>query len=132
MTSNTKRMPNPIDAQVGSRLRARRIALGMSQTNIADALGLTFQQIQKYEKGTNRIGAGRLYQLAAMLKVNPGFFFEDEIGQPPPPSSSADFLTEFLATPEGVALMNAFRKVPSATVRRRLLALVQELADLEN
>ena len=131
MTSNTKRMPNPIDEQVGSRLRARRMALGRSQTNRAEAIGVTFQQIQKYEKGTNRIGTRRLYQLAAMLNVNPGFFFEHEIGKPRP-SSSADVLTEFLATPEGAALMNAFRKVPSATVRRRLLALVQKLADLEN
>jgi transcriptional regulator with XRE-family HTH domain len=132
MTSQTKRMPNATDVQVGSRLRARRMALGLSQTHLAEAMGLTFQQIQKYEKGTNRIGAGRLYQLAEVLRVDPEFFFENEIGQKPPASSPSDYFTEFLATPEGVALVNAFRKVPSATLRRRLLALVQKLADLEN
>ena len=92
MTSKTRRTAILVDAQVGSRLRARRMALGMSQANLADAIGLTFQQIQKYEKGKNRIGAGRLYQIAEVLKVDPEFFFESEIGKTPPPSSSADYL----------------------------------------
>jgi transcriptional regulator with XRE-family HTH domain len=85
MTSKTRRTANLVDAQVGSRLRARRMALGMSQPDLADAIGLTFQHIQKYEKGKNRIGAGRLYQLAKLLKVDPEFFFESEIGKAPPP-----------------------------------------------
>lgn len=130
MTDKRERVPNAVDAQVGSRLRARRMALGLSQTNLADAIGLTFQQIQKYEKGTNRIGAGRLYQLAEVLKVDPEFFFGNEIGQKQPVSS--DSLTAFLTTSEGIALVNAFRKLPTATLRRRLLALVQELADKDN
>jgi len=132
MASKTKRMPNATDVEVGSRLRARRLVFGLSQARLADAVGVTFQQIQKYEKGTNRIGASRLYQFSEVLQVPPGFFFENEIGQKPAISPSSDYVTKFLATPEGVALMNALRKVPSARLRRRLLALVQELADQKN
>ena len=129
MTSKRKRLPNATDVQVGGRLRARRMALGLSQARLAEAIGVTFQLLHKYEKATHRISAGRLYQLAEVLKVPPEFFFENEIGQKPSASSPSDYLTKFLANPDGVALMNALRKVPSARLRRRLLALVQELAD---
>jgi transcriptional regulator with XRE-family HTH domain len=115
------------------------MALGMSQTDLGDALGVTFQQIQKYEKGTNRIGAGRLHRLAEVLKVDPAFFFEGEMGQTAHTSSSPDYLTdspdyltEFLATSEGIALMNAFRSVPTAKLRRNVIALVQALADRDD
>src|SRR5947207_14839601 len=76
-----KKAPNPIDKHVGSRVRMRRMMLGMSQEKLGDALGLTFQQVQKYEKGTNRIGASRLQQISLILQVPVGFFFE---GAPPP------------------------------------------------
>ena len=132
MTSKTKRLPNATDVQVGRRLRARRMALGLSQARLAEAIGVTFQLLHKYEKATHRISASRLYQLSEVLNVPPGFFFENEIGQKPATSPSSDYVTKFLATPEGVALMNALRKVPSARLRRRLLALVQELADQKN
>ena len=77
-----KKAPNPIDKHVGSRVRMRRMMLGMSQEKLGDALGLTFQQVQKYEKGTNRIGASRLQQISLILQVPVSFFFE---GAPPPP-----------------------------------------------
>jgi len=130
---------HPTDKNVGSRVRSRRMALGMSQTDLGDALGVTFQQIQKYEKGTNRIGAGRLHRLAEVLKVDPAFFFEGEMVQTAHTSSSPDYLTdspdyltEFLATSEGIALMNAFRSVPTAKLRRNVIALVQALADRDD
>src|SRR6476469_7538175 len=71
-----KKVPNPIDRHVGSRVRMRRVLLGMSQEKLGEALGLTFQQVQKYEKGTNRIGASRLQQSSQSLNVPPAFFFE--------------------------------------------------------
>jgi transcriptional regulator with XRE-family HTH domain len=123
---------HPTDKNVGSRVRSRRMVLGMSQTDLGGALGVTFQQIQKYEKGTNRIGAGRLHRLAEVLKVDPAFFFEGEMGQMAHTSPSPDYLTEFLATPEGLGLMNAFRSVPTAKLRRNVIALVQALADRDD
>src|SRR5581483_4327424 len=69
--------PNPIDVHVGARVRLRRTALGMSQEKLGDAIGLTFQQVQKYERGTNRIGASRLYELSRVLEVPVSFFFEE-------------------------------------------------------
>ena len=98
-----KKAPNPIDKHVGSRVRMRRMMLGMSQEKLGDALGLTFQQVQKYEKGTNRIGASRLQQISLILQVPVSFFFE---GAPPPPgrtyglseAPSPEYVTTFLAT----------------------------------
>ena len=72
-----KKLPNPIDKHVGSRVRMRRVLIGMSQERLGSALGLTFQQVQKYEKGTNRIGASRLQQIAGVLNVAAAYFFED-------------------------------------------------------
>src|SRR5436853_4963170 len=80
-----KKAPNPIDKHVGSRVRMRRMMLGMSQEKLGDALGLTFQQVQKYEKGTNRIGASRLQQISLILQVPISFFFE---GAPAPPGKA--------------------------------------------
>src|ERR1700754_4961781 len=98
-----KKAPNPTDKHVGSRVRMRRMMLGMSQEKLGDALGLTFQQVQKYEKGANRIGASRLQQIAQILQVPVSFFFEgaraapglqqaDGFGEAPPPAYVADFL----------------------------------------
>jgi len=105
------------------------MVLGMSQTDLGAAVGVTFQQIQKYEKGTNRIGASRLHLLAEVLKVSPAFFFDGEAGQMARTSACPDYFTEFLATSEGLALIKAFRSVPTAKLRRNLIALVQTLAD---
>ena len=106
------KVPNPIDRHVGNRMRMRRMMLGMSQEKLGDALGLTFQQVQKYEKGTNRIGASRLQQISLILQVPVAFFFE---GAPPPPgiatglgeAPSPAYVTDFLATTDGLALVKA-------------------------
>src|SRR3977135_1242051 len=103
---------NPTDKHVGSRVRMRRLMLDMSQTDVADALGLTFQQVQKYEKGTNRIGASRLQHLTEILGVPISFFFE---GAPTVPGTavgkgvvpSPAYVSDFLATSEGLALIIA-------------------------
>jgi transcriptional regulator with XRE-family HTH domain len=132
-----KKTPNPIDKHVGSRVRMRRMMLGMSQEKLGDALGLTFQQVQKYEKGSNRIGASRLQQISLILQVPVAFFFE---GAPLPPgtpsggfaeASSPAFVTDFLATTDGLALVKAFMRIPNAKLRRRVVDLVQEMAGEE-
>ena len=105
----TKKSPNPIDKHVGSRVRMRRMMVSMSQEKLGEKLGITFQQIQKYEKGTNRIGASRLQQIANVLGVPVGFFFE---GAPVPDGSAKGFsdaaspayVSDFLATSDGLAL----------------------------
>src|SRR6266436_6747573 len=114
-----KKAPNPIDKHVGSRVRMRRLMLEMSQEKLGNALGLTFQQVQKYEKGTNRIGASRLHQIASILQVPVSFFFEGAPSLPNGPRGSSAsggtdmapspaWLTEFLATSDGLALTKAF------------------------
>ena len=124
--------PNPVDKHVGSRVRMRRMMLGMSQTALANGLGLTFQQVQKYEKGTNRIGASRLQQIAHILQVPVAFFFEgassvpgarSNIGTAPSPS----YVTEFLATRDGLALIEAFMRIKNVKIRRRIVELVAEI-----
>ena len=128
-----KKVPNPIDKHVGSRVRMRRMMLGMSQEKLGDALGLTFQQVQKYEKGTNRIGASRLQQIAIILQVPVAFFFE---GAPMPPGKppglgeapSPSYVTEFLATNDGLTLVKAFMRIGNAKLRRRVVDLVEEMA----
>ena len=128
-----KKAPNPIDKHVGSRVRMRRMMLGMSQEKFGDSLGLTFQQVQKYEKGTNRIGASRLQQISLILQVPVAFFFE---ASPPPPgkiygvseAASPEYVTNFLASSDGLKLVKAFTRVPSAALRRRIVDLVEEMA----
>jgi transcriptional regulator with XRE-family HTH domain len=128
-----KKAPNPIDKHVGSRVRMRRMMLAMSQEKLGDALGLTFQQVQKYEKGTNRIGASRLQQISLILQVPVAFFFE---GAPAPAGTSAEsgeapspaYVTDFLATTDGLTLVKAFMRIPNAKLRRRIVDLVEEMA----
>jgi len=127
-----KKAPNPIDKHVGSRVRMRRMMLGMSQEKLGDALGLTFQQVQKYEKGTNRIGASRLQQISLILQVPVSFFFE---GAPPPAGGpqglgeapSPAYVTDFLASNDGLALVKAFMRIDNSKLRRRLVELVEEM-----
>jgi len=132
----TKKVPNPIDKYVGNRVRERRKMLKMSQGKLGNAVGLTFQQIQKYEKGANRIGASRLQQIAEVLSVPVPFFFEGApqssarlqiVGEVPSPT----YLTEFLATSDGLALVNAFRRIKNVSVKRCIVRLVEELTDDE-
>ncbi|THD48800.1 MAG: XRE family transcriptional regulator [Bradyrhizobium sp.] len=125
--------PNPIDRHVGARLRMRRLMVGMSQGKLGEALSVTFQQIQKYEKGANRIGASRLQQLARVLEVPPAFFFEGAPSTDParpalaePPSN--DHIVDFLSTSEGLQLNRAFAQIRDPKIRRRILDLVAVLA----
>ena len=106
--------------------------LKMSQTTLGDALGLTFQQVQKYEKGTNRIGASRLQQIADALQAQVSFFFEDPRGRLGRTGTqkvhSPDYVSTFLATPDGLSLAKAFVQIPDSVLRRRIVRLVQEIA----
>lgn len=129
-----KKVPNPIDRHVGSRVRMRRVLAGVSQEKLGNALGLTFQQVQKYEKGSNRISASRLQQIAKLLDVPVHFFFDGAPTDDAPAgvfsdSSSTAHVTGFLATGEGVQLSKAFVRIKGARVRRRIIDLVESLAD---
>jgi transcriptional regulator with XRE-family HTH domain len=129
--------PNPIDKHVGSRARMRRMMLGMSQEKLGDALGLTFQQVQKYEKGTNRIGASRLQHISHILQVPVAFFFEGAPSVPGAPQAegtapSPAYVTDFLTTSDGLVLTKAFTRIKNAKLRRRIVDLVQEIVDGEN
>lgn len=125
-----KKVPEPVDKHVGSRVRMRRMMLSMSQEKLGDALGLTFQQVQKYEKGTNRMGASRLQQIANILQVPVTFFFEGGPGQHKADDSgpSPAYVSEFLATSDGLALTRAFTRLPDAKLRRSIVNLVEEIA----
>ena len=128
-----KKAPSPVDKHVGSRVRMRRMMLGMSQEKLGDGLGLTFQQVQKYESGKNRIGASRLQHISHILQIPVPFFFEgapnipgqpEEIGEAP----SLAYVSNFLATTEGLALTKAFMRIKEPTLRRRLVELVEYIA----
>jgi len=128
------RTPNAVDLHVGGRVRMRRKMLNMSQEHLADALGLTFQQVQKYERGANRVSASKLYEIAKTLQVPVSFFFDgladpvtnenDDVG------AAADrIVTEFLNTPEGMELAEMFPKIGRGSVRRQVLDLVRAMAE---
>ena len=122
---------NPIDGQVGNRVRIRRMLIGMSQEKLGDHLGLTFQQVQKYEKGINRIGAGRLFEIARILDV-PIDFFYDGVGTPSDGLGEARApVMEFVSSTEGLQLSLAFMKIKDPKVRKRVLDLVKSLAEEE-
>lgn len=135
---SVKKVPNPIDKHVGSRVRMRRVLLGMSQEKLGEALSLTFQQVQKYEKGTNRIGASRLQQISKTLNVPPAYFFDgapsfDESGGPASTHSAAAeagsaYVVDFLSTTEGLQLNRAFARIQDPKVRKRIVDLVAALA----
>jgi transcriptional regulator with XRE-family HTH domain len=128
-----KRRPDPTDEYVGSRVRMRRMMLSMSQEKLGDALDLTFQQVQKYEKGTNRIGASRLQQISRILQVPISFFFDETLyGSEPHGSTKAPspaYVSEFLATSDGLALTKSFMCIKDPKLRRRIVALVKQVAD---
>ena len=130
-----KKKPNPIDIHVGSRIRLRRTMLGMSQEKLGESLGITFQQIQKYEKGTNRVGASRLQNISSILNVPVSFFFEDAPGESSSSgssglaeASSSNYVVDFLSSSEGLQLNRAFVKIGDPRVRRKLVDLVKALA----
>ncbi|MCF3639184.1 helix-turn-helix domain-containing protein [Rhizobium sp. TRM95111] len=132
--SENKKKPNPIDIHVGSRIRLRRTMLGMSQEKLGESLGITFQQIQKYEKGTNRVGASRLQNISSILNVPVSFFFEDAPGEGVGVASglseatSSNYVVDFLSSAEGLQLNRAFVKLTDPKVRRRIVDLVKALA----
>jgi transcriptional regulator with XRE-family HTH domain len=131
------RKPNPVDVHVGSRVRYRRMIVGMSQEKLGEKMNLTFQQIQKYEKGTNRIGASRLFQLSKILDVPVGYFFEDAFANSAPSHAiqglhepeQEGFLLDFLNSREGLDLNKAFAKIQDPKVRRRVIDLVRALSE---
>lgn len=132
-----KKNPNPIDVHVGSRVRMRRMLVGLSQEKLGERLGLTFQQVQKYEKGSNRVSASRLYQMAQILGVPVQFFFEDlpEAAKGPfgsatgfAESSQETLIMDFLNSSEGLQLNKAFSEISDAAVRRKVVDLVKTIA----
>ena len=130
----SKKQPNPIDIHVGSRVRLRRMMLSMSQEKLGEHLGITFQQIQKYEKGTNRIGASRLQHIARVLTVPVAFFFEDAPGTPGETTAGmaephqTTYVVDFLSSNEGIQLNKAFLRIQNTKLRRRIIDLIRALA----
>lgn len=129
------RRPNPVDLYVGGRVRMRRKLLSISQDQLAEALGLTFQQVQKYERGVNRVSASKLYQIAKALQVPVSFFF-DGLADPmnggehdPVASSTEKGIQTFLATPEGLELAQLFPRIGRGRIRRQVLDLVRTMTD---
>jgi transcriptional regulator with XRE-family HTH domain len=127
---------NPVDVHVGNRLKLRRALVGMSQDKLGQIVGLTFQQIQKYEKGANRIGASRLYQFATILDVPPAYFFDGLEGQTVVARNGAELqaaVPENIPAPafgrEDVDLLRAFHLLQSSPLRRRVIELVRAMAD---
>lgn len=129
-----KKKPNPIDIHVGSRIRLRRNMLGMSQERLGEGLGITFQQIQKYEKGTNRVGASRLQAISALLGVPVSYFFEDAPGQVDgglpglAEENPTNYVVDFLNSAEGLQLNRSFVKITDSKVRKRVIDLVKALS----
>ena len=131
-----RRKPHPTDTHVGSRLRYRRMIIGMSQEKLGERMNLTFQQIQKYEKGTNRIGASRLFQLSKVLDVPVGYFFEDAFAQSSPATDAGeegaeplDEVQEFVRSKEGLSLIRTFLGISDPRVRTRVIALIKTMAN---
>ncbi len=132
MVTPKPKKPNPVDIHVGSRIRLRRTMVGMSQEKLGDACGITFQQIQKYEKGANRVGASRLQQIASVLNVPIAFFFQDALGEeasgPETTADSSNVVIEFLSSSEGLQLNRAFVQIANPKVRRKIVDLVKAIA----
>ena len=128
-----KKQPHPIDVHVGSRVRMRRVLLGMSQEKLGGRLGLTFQQVQKYEKGANRIGASRLWELSNILEVPVGFFYENAAGSPEhaeglEENGQQDFVTDFVQSGKGLNIIKYFVRIKNPEVRRNVLNMVRAIA----
>ncbi len=133
-----QKLPDPVDVHVGSRVRMRRILLGMSQEKLGEELGLTFQQIQKYEKGTNRISASRLFHISRILNVPVQFFFDElavgsegVMGPGGPGGANGPDHVEFARDVEGLQLNKAFAAIDDPAVRRKVVDLLKSLAGRE-
>lgn len=123
------RTPDPIDIHVAARLRMRRMMQGVSQEALAARIGVTFQQIQKYEKGQNRIGASRLFQLAEALAAPIGYFFEGLPDEGAAAPAIDPEVMQSLTSPEGIQLHMAFQRIRSPQTRRRIVDLLAALAE---
>jgi transcriptional regulator with XRE-family HTH domain len=119
-----KKQPDSLDIKVGSKVRALRLERQMSQEKLGDALGLTFQQVQKYEKGTNRISAGRLQRIAAILEVPVSVFFADAN----PPAGAAESLFDLVDTGSALRLLRAYSRIPNPALKLALTTLAEEIA----
>jgi transcriptional regulator with XRE-family HTH domain len=134
-----KKQPSSVDAHVGSRVRLRRMLIGMSQEKLGELLGLTFQQVQKYEKGANRIGASRLFDISTILNVPVQYFFEElpnaagvqYNGHGMSEPDREPFVMDFVSSTEGLQLIRAYTKVTDPRVRKRILELVKSLGGEE-
>jgi transcriptional regulator with XRE-family HTH domain len=128
---NDERAANSIDKKIGQRVRSRRLEIGMSQERLAELLGVTFQQVQKYEKGVNRIAASRLHDIASSLDMPASRFFDGlTAGRAGGVADNhQDYVDDILATPEGAQLMGLFASIKNVKVRRRVVELVRALAD---
>jgi transcriptional regulator with XRE-family HTH domain len=124
-----ERSANLIDKRLGQRLRARRLEVGLSQERLAELLGLTFQQVQKYEKGVNRIAASRLYDIAGALDVPVSFFFDGLRGAGVAEDPAEPNVFDTLSTPEGLQLLTLFSSIQNPRVRRRIVDLVRALTE---
>lgn len=139
MNIHLTKKPNPIDVYVGDRIKLRRNMLGLSQEKLGDALGVTFQQVQKYEKGTNRVGASRLQAVSKILQVPVEFFFEDapdvsgsgKGAQITNMDAQASSHLEFLATNEGVKLNREFNRIKNPKLRAKAIEMIKAMADAE-
>jgi transcriptional regulator with XRE-family HTH domain len=126
------RRPNPVDLHVGARIRMRRKILGVSQERLAEALGLTFQQVQKYERGANRVSASKLYEIARTLQSSVAYFFEglgDPSGQQGLAEAGETYVHDFLMTQEGLELASLFPRITKPKVRRRILERRRRLSE---
>jgi transcriptional regulator with XRE-family HTH domain len=125
---------NPVDVHVGLRIRAARLAAGWSQGRLADHLGVTFQQVQKYEKGKNRVGVGRLTDIARFLSVPTSYFFENvpDSNWRARTNGGIAALTEALSTEEGIRIARALARIPEPDVRRRIANLLEVIAERES
>jgi transcriptional regulator with XRE-family HTH domain len=115
------------DREVGSRVRMRRLMLGISIQALGNAVGVCYQQMQKYEKGVNRISASRLQRIAQILQIGPSFFFEDAPDKSKEATGIVDYLTDFLATRDGVELVMAFSRIKNRKVRRAIVELIEQI-----
>ena len=127
-SSTRKRRPNSTDGQVGQSIRAHRLAAGMSQGDLAARIGVSFQQVQKYEKGTNRVGAGRLPQIAEIFGVPVGALFKDTMDASPGDGTEGAIPVGLITDAAAIRLLSAYAKIPDTSVRNQLSGLVERIA----
>lgn len=134
--AETKKTPNPIDVHVGARVRLKRTMLGLSQEKLGDSLGVSFQQVQKYEKGSNRISASKMHEIAEILQESVSFFFKDSPGATSQQTGfgeaeNSEYIADLLSSPDDVKLFRAFNKIKDPKIRKNIIDMVRSFADGE-